>query len=674
MANNIHDSLKYLAPTNWSDLPRDSLAQYLTPCFRAAELLVNTVPAPASGTPFDNAQPQFTTPNSAKSAKDVHTSSARPAPPDAEHAELQKHWGKPMKYSQKENPLNVALYKMAGNDRHGAWFARHQVLEGISFSKMKRALMREFPETLLVQGAPGAGAKRGLSAERRVERIDVDGVGRVEVYQLSAQMPSPVSPRDFLTLLLTTEDGLTEKSSAEAVGGERHVPRSYMIISRPLDHEGAPQRSSFVRGQYESVELIREIPLHVSKSTLDVGEGKGDDVDPELNPVQWIMITRSDPAGGVPRFLVDRGTPGAMLTDVTKFLDWACAYDEVPHPDSDLKLQREISAQKTLEILGEAAGTGISAGDATIEAEGAVSKVPDEVPETGVQADTAPAAVEESQAATQPSGGGIVSNITSTLGTGVNNYAPATVAGFVNRQLATEADTTRDLSDSSDSSSIDSFISAEEMKRMSTAPEAQSPPRESTENLSVASGASSSELSKSDRKNMTQHEREIMKLTQQREKLDAKLAKKREAEESKLKASQEKEATDQSKARSRMEKEMQKTEERHRKEIEKLESRKERELRKVEERKKKREESNRMALVARERDEWRSQAESLRRENGLLREQVEELQRENTAMTSKIGKLGGGDYLRELGTRGRSGTGRSGESLAGEVGNEKKSG
>ncbi len=45
----------------------------------------------------------------------------------------------------------------------------------------------------------------------------------------------------------------------------------------------------------------------------------------ESNLVEWIMITRSDPGGGIPRFMVERGTPGSIASDAVKFLDWAAS-------------------------------------------------------------------------------------------------------------------------------------------------------------------------------------------------------------------------------------------------------------------------------------------------------------------------------------------------------------
>jgi hypothetical protein len=403
------------------------------------------------------------------------------------------------------------------------------------------------------------------------------------------------------------------------------------------------------------VELIREIPLHVSPSksslaldsalTSDIGE-----IDPELNPVEWIMVTRSDPAGGVPRFLVDRGTPGAMIADVSKFLNWACAQEDIPDQDEDIEKQQDMSQQNA-----EEAG----------QTDGSSSREPGSVAEPVLERETAAPTAEAPVPTSQTQTPGVVSNITNTLEAGVNTYAPTSVANFVSNQIHPDT-TTADLSDSDSSS--DSFLSAEEMDRMVTAPEGpEGLPRQSTENLSIASATSSSELSRSERKNLSHHEREVLKISQQREKLDQKLAQKRAAQENKLKQSQEKEESEQTKARERQEKEMQKAEERHKREIEKLEARREKELKKAEERRKKRADQDKLSLVARERDDFRSQTDLLRKENDLLRDQVETLQRENTALASRLGKLGGADALKsvqdEIGGRSRAGT-KSAESAS----------
>ena len=145
-----------------------------------------------------------------------------------------------------------------------------------------------------------------------------------------------------------------------------------MVISKPCNHPACPQREGFIRGQYESIEFIREIPqkpkrassygdlgktydrqpldkqaiIRQAENASGVSEGRprGKTVsfaesqrsrakqeahdlellEADLNPVEWIMITRSDPGGSVPRFMVERGTPGGIVSDAGKFLDWAC--------------------------------------------------------------------------------------------------------------------------------------------------------------------------------------------------------------------------------------------------------------------------------------------------------------------------------------------------------------
>jgi hypothetical protein len=89
-----------------------------------------------------------------------------------------------------------------------------------------------------------------------------------------------------------------------------------MVVSIPVNHPDAPPRNGMVRGYYESIEMIREIPLSGAE-------------DPETNPVEWIMVTRSDPGGGIPRFMVERNVPSSIVQDAVKFLDWACPVTEI---------------------------------------------------------------------------------------------------------------------------------------------------------------------------------------------------------------------------------------------------------------------------------------------------------------------------------------------------------
>ena len=169
------------------------------------------------------------------------------------------------------------------------------------------------------------------------------------VYQLSAQFPGPTSPREFITLLITSDTCLTEASK---VGNS--IPRHYMVVSIPVSHPDAPPRSNMVRGYYESIEMIREIPMSGG--------------DPETNPVEWVMITRSDPGGGIPRFMVERSVPSSIVQDAVKFLDWACARDDSADIVANTAIEEATETQQAHENghnLSMAESNGITAGVGT---------------------------------------------------------------------------------------------------------------------------------------------------------------------------------------------------------------------------------------------------------------------------------------------------------------------
>jgi hypothetical protein len=69
---------------------------------------------------------------------------------------------------------------MAAHDRHGAWFARRSVHEGLPFDRWKLAMQGEFAESLAVTGGPGAGSIRGIGADKVLEKQVVKGLGKME--------------------------------------------------------------------------------------------------------------------------------------------------------------------------------------------------------------------------------------------------------------------------------------------------------------------------------------------------------------------------------------------------------------------------------------------------------------------------------------------------------------
>lgn len=654
----VHKALEALHPREWSELPSgDELGPFLQQTFSQAEQIVVSVPQPAGGESFEACRPHssITRPNAARSAAEMHCSISRGPDPDIDDlAGLQKGWGKPVKINAKENPLGMTVWKMAGHDRHGAWFARRSVHEGLGFKKWKKAMQREFAQSLAVDGGPGEGSVRGIGADKQLEKERVEGVGTLDVYQLSAQFPGPVAPREFITCLLTSDTALSDISAVD-VNGNKSIPRHYMVVSIPCDHPEAPQRSTPVRGNYESVELIREIPLNPAKSkstpnllntagdpkTSDAQSDKVDmrehkDDDPEMNPVEWIMITRSDPGGGIPRFMVERNTPASIAGDAVKFLDWATSLDEIPDADEDADKQAEVQAKRTerqasydlsaVETNGHLAGLGASA-----------------VPIHSSQSITG---------AFEPSGpndSGIIASLTGA----VQHYTPDMIKdrlGMGGDGQDTEAFPAYEDDDLSSDTSYDSaYERTADWKTAYEGPDAPDP-LASESSLSLAAGGSAENDEEFKQSSDHRHyEREIQKLAQRRKTLDEKMEKARQEEEKKKEEMASKEAKEQDKQRERIEKDRKKNEERFKKEMDKIEQKKKREEEKVEAKRRKARDKDANARDRRERDEYRRRVELLQRENELLRRQLGDLQRENTVLVQRVGKLSEGqNVMREV--------------------------
>ncbi|KAF9741848.1 hypothetical protein PMIN02_010508 [Paraphaeosphaeria minitans] len=634
----LHKALECLRPKDFSDIPVNDLRTFLPEIFAKAELIANSVPPPPNGTPYESSQRSRGDVNCARSAAELTISKAR-RPIHPEQEALHKAWGKPVKLGAKETATGIGVFKMAGHDRHGAWFARTSVHEGLGFAKWKKAMMHEFPASLEVQGGPGEGNVRGIGGDQRLEDIDVEGIGKLEVYQLSAQFPGPTAPREFLTLLLTSPNCL---SSASKVGDE--MPRHYMVVSIPVSHDGAPPRDGMVRGQYESVEMIREIPLaqsrHASASTSDLhkrdqkkarsgdhaisfAQSRGQDAkgekidridqadhdDPETNPVEWIMITRSDPGGGIPRFMVERGTPGSIVNDAGKFLDWACLNDDFPsreedeqpstvaeapeeHPRQSFDRQPRVSIVENNGIL---AGVGTSIADR-------------------------PASIRHRNFDGQ-----------NEMASTISDQTDPTIAQAINSLHRIDSQS----STATSSSSIDSFDSAEQYN---TAPEGLpiSFPLSTTSETSIP--LASGDSSKSSTKPQDRHSRELQKIEEKRVKLKERLdvAHNKQVQSTlSLTTKSEKELE---KAAERHAREQKKQEEKFTKEVQKLQARRERETKKLLARQQKEADKTALQKAQRERDQFKSRAELAEQELGILKEQIGKLQRENTALVVGMGK------------------------------------
>jgi Protein of unknown function (DUF3074) len=673
MADKLYSALEVLRPKDFLDIPLDDLATYLPEIFSKAELIANSVPPPANEKYSSDASLTLTSPNVASCASEMVHSSVLPPRPDSEYEALWKHWGKPVKVAQSSNPLGISVYKMAGHDRHGAWFARRSVHEGLGFVRWKHAMQREFPESLAVTGGPGAGSVRGIGADRRVERRVVPGAGRMEVYHLSAQFPGPVAPREFVTLLLTTDSGLSEKSVEDK---DRNIPRHYMVVSIPVDHPDTPPRNGMVRGAYESVELIREVPTAPRRSAsmtnlLDPGvnrsesnrsrsrqrgstisfaesrgiSAKGEridkiDEDPETNPVEWIMITRSDPGGGIPRFMVERNTPASITADAVKFIEWATKHgDEIPDEDEDIDKQDE--SQKLVEGKVVGSEEGVT-----------------EQPLGPLDSRSTTSTFEPST----PGATGIIASLTNAVASGIETYAPPAVTDNLPVSLLPHHTPGEYHSDdeSTETSSLSSFASARQFHTAEdlhpgadaslSSTGASGDPLASSPCLTLpAEGETMSQKDKDERKKQTQAEKELDKLDAKRKALDQQYTKQIEQQQAKSATISEKATREQEKLRTRHEKDIKKAQERHEKELRKLEQRRQKEAKRVEDQKRKEADKDAISKANRERDEAKDKVERLEKENAALKDQVGELQREVTMLVREMGRLeGGGEVMKKV--------------------------
>lgn len=576
----------------------------------------------------------------------------------------------------------------------------------------------------------------------------------VAVYHLSAQFPGPTTPRDFVTLLITSSSALGNSSSSQsppAIGGENSTSsqfglgtRHFMVISKPCIHPDCPPRDGFIRGQYESVEFIREIPLKPktsltstelhksergrassssldrkarlrkadeaiqeqnpdahsayvqenpgsSRTSLDANSAargrkrgrtisfaesrglsaKGEAMDTcydgseepaEANPVEWIMVSRSDPGGSVPRFLVERGTPAGIVADASKFLDWAFKKE---HVDTEDDMQENENK----------AGDG---GEAQHEQESELEAYKTNGHLSGLEGITEKSEpllrIEEPDHATSSEcpihdqQEGLFSSVANAAYNGIESYAPQIVIDRLPGHQASSMSVSaasgselaipngRQISRNYDespsipsSSSVASFASAEDhfedafSKHSSNSLPLSSQTKDSTE--------------------LSPQEKELAKLNARKRLLDEKLAKTREKE---LKDKEELTSREEERLRKAEEKhvrEIQKQEQKYKKEVARLEAKRAKEAAKEEERRRKAEDKDEKARLMREKEELKQQLDVVSEERDILKAQVGALQKENTALVAKIGKTGeGSSLLMELraepsgGLRSRSGS------------------
>jgi len=335
--------------------------------------------------------------------------------------------------------------------------------------------------------------------------------------------------------------------------------------------------------------MIREIPL--------AKEGE----DPETNPLEWIMVTRSDPGGGIPRFMVERGTPASIVADTSKFLKWALGRPEPS--DEDLQAQEKKDEEHTKKAEKQQAEQPVQA-----------------APQTQAQ----PAQANGAQ-------GGIFGTLAAYTESAVATVAPSYVP-TVQYALGTNTAEYDEADDSDSSSGSSGFESAEESLPFSPAMKSATVP---IKERSTTISSSSSQVSNTQRSlaadlesgqiiPTNSHEKNVVKISRKRTLLDEKLAQAKAEHERKMKEGQ---SHDQEK----LEKEKQKLEAKHNKEAEKLEKKQAKEARKAEEKRQKALSKDELYKTKTERDEYRQRAETAEKNNQSLQKQIEDLQKRAAA-------------------------------------------
>jgi len=527
------------------------------------------------------------------------------------------------------------------------------------------------------------------------------------VYLLSAQFAGPTTPRDFVTMLLTSDHALTDES-----GGENEVPRHYMVISKPCNHPDTAPRDGYIRGEYESVEFIREIPRKkppqrsasamnlssqgkharnqsstlgkeavlrnatrnhsrgMSDSDVPIGakasasetdlshsesrargktisfdssrdtkgeklDNSGQEDESESNPVEWIMITRSDPGGSVPRFMVERGTPGGIVSDAGKFLNWASSKN-IEDFDSDeeasVEDEQEEKAQKTEHPRPR-------------DHERDLHKQQTNGHLVGVENKSTTAAAPESPESAPSNGSGLYEMVAGAADA-ITSHAPAIIAdrfsGYANEESKESyngnTDNTPNVEkkiDNQDSPRRDSIstISSESSWHSFASARESIEEEEHTDTSPTQTPESEAEF-----RAALHRDKQLQKLEEKKRKLDEKLNKAREKEASKKNEDSAHEA-------------IRKAEEKHRKEVDKLEKKKQKEIRKAETRRRKAIEKDERAKLLRELESVKAEVAMLRKEKEILNAQVGVLQAENTNLAARIGKMGtqGEEVLKEAG-------------------------
>ena len=195
-----------------------------------------------------------------------------------------------------------------------------------------------------------------------------------------------------------------------------------------------------------------------TRRDMSKSEGYGHPVDEadELNPVEWIMVTRSDPGGSVPRFLVERGTPGGIVGDAGKWLQWAATKDHGPPGGEGEGVDDKHSGLEAQQTNGHLAGLEDDRGSLEEEADKQVKSDTNKValkegvePFPPIEEPTIPTSEAAKTSTTEEAPPSLVSSAIGLARSSLETYAPKIVLDHLPRQPSPLQKSTSDLVDES---------------------------------------------------------------------------------------------------------------------------------------------------------------------------------------------------------------------------------
>lgn len=335
--------------------------------------------------------------------------------------------------------------------------------------------------------------------------------------------------------------------------------------------------------------------------------------------VEWLMVTRSDPGGSVPRFLIEKGTPPGIVGDAGKFLKWATAKSRKGWKEPETEAEKQTSTRGA-------------------DREAPVASVNTQSPTTHqLSHSRSTLGSHDDEDDSIPSSNGIYGIITGIFGVASSVVANGLGLNYASSEEtistipATNTQEGEDEGMESDSSSTRSFLSALE-KRLTQETGARD------------NGGSPSEDSKSMHAPSTvgpSGDKNLRKLQERRRKIDEKMVLMQERLQRQSQGDRAKDEAALAKLREKLDKEAAKQEQKYQRELQKIEEKRGNEVKKAEQRRRKTLEKEEKSSLALELERTRAERDLALQHNHILEGQVRELQAQNTQLVAKLGKLGG---------------------------------